>query len=189
MDDIDSDFMDLRDPFAPPPPSKLVGMFRGGDHTGEGASDFWVSERAMSSLGGGARMTEYDDDDDDDSVEVGITRRISGGKRRANMNAWGRLPMPCSLPLPGSAPEASRDCASSVFANRKKAHSHHGERRKHKEIRARKVAAAGVLVETNSASDGYSSAYNAGEEDADFGIEEALLSQRLLRRLDSIEWE
>jgi hypothetical protein len=189
IDDIDGDFMDLRDPFAPPPPSKLISVCRGGDHTGGGNSDFWVSERAMSSLGGGgAGVAEYDDDDD--SVEVGITRRISGisgGKRRVNMNAWGRLPMPSTLPLPGFAPEAegSSGSVSLLVADRKKAHSHHGERRKHKEKRARKVAAGGdVLVETNS-----SFSCNAGEEDADFGVEEALLSQRLLKRLDSVEWD
>ena len=192
IDDIDGDFMDLRDPFASPPPSKLINVCRGGDHTGGGNSDFWLSERAMSSLGGGgAGVVEYDDDDD--SVEVGITRRISGisgGKRRVNMNAWGRLPMPSTLPLPGSAPEAegSSGSVSLLVANRKKAHSHHGERRKHKEKRARKVAAAAaagdVLVERNS-----SLGCNAGEEDADFGVEEALLSQRLLKRLDSVEWD
>ena len=183
MDDIDGDFMDLRDPFAPPPPSKLVSPLRGGDHTG-GGSDFWVSGD------GGAAVAEYDDDD---SVEVGITRRMSsitGGKRRANMNAWGRLPMPSTLPLPESAPEASSGSVSLLVA---KAHSHHGERRKYKkDKRARKVAAAagnGVLVERNSSLHGYNLAYNAGEEDADFGFEEALLSQRLLRRLDSVEWD
>lgn len=195
MDDIDGDFMDLRDPFASPPPFKLVSVFRGGDHTGGGGgggSDFWVSERAMSSLGGGAGVANYDDDD---SVEVGITRRISsisGGKRRVNMNAWGRLPIPSTLPLPGTAPETSNGGVSSEIANRKKAHSHHGERRKHKkEKRARKAAvtAAGVLVETNPSLHGYSAPCSAGEEDADFGVEEALLSQRLLRRLDSVSFE
>ena len=188
MDDIDGDFMDLRDPFASPPPSKLVSVFRGGDHTG-GGSDFWVSERAMSSLGGGAGV-QYDDDD---SVEVGITRRISsisGGKRRVNMNAWGRLPIPSTLPLPGTIPETSNGGDSSEVANMKKAHSHHGERRKHKkEKRPRKVD-AGVLVEMNSSSlHGYSAPCSAGEEDADFGVEEAILSQRLLRRLDSVSFE
>ena len=194
MDDIDGDFMNLRDPFASPPPSKLVGVFRGGDHTAGVGSDFWVSERAMSSLGGGAGVAKYDDDD---SVEVGITRRLSsinGGKRRLNMNAWGRLPIPsATLPLPGTVPEASNGGDSSVVAsNIKKAHSHHGERRKHKkERRARKVAATpGVLVvEANSSLHGYSAPCSAGEEDADFGVEEALLSQRLLRRLDSVEWD
>ena len=191
MDGIDGDFMDLRDPFASPPPCKLVSVFRGGDHTG-GGSDFWVSERAMSSLGGGLGVAKYDDDD---SVEVGITRRISsisGGKRRVNMNAWGRLPIPSTLALPGTAPETSNGGDSSVVgSNMKKAHSHHGERRKHKEKRARKVAAtAGVLVvETNSSLHGYSAPCSAGEEDADFGVEEALLSQRLLRRLDSVDWD
>ena len=193
-DDIEGDFMDLRDPFAPQPPSKLASVFRGGDQTG-GGSDFWVSERAVSSLGVGAGVAEYDDDD---SVEVGITNRISsisGGKRRANMNAWGRLPMPSNLPVPSSAPEASSGSVTSLVANRKKAHSHHGERRKYKEMRARKVTAgagtggSGVLGETSFSLHGYNSAYNAGEEDADFDIEEALLSQRLLRRLDSVEWD
>ena len=139
MDDIDGDFMDLRDPFASPPPSKLVSM---------------------------------------------------------NMNAWGRLPISSStLPLPGTAPEASiGGVVSSEVTNRKKAHSHHGERRKYKkEKRARKVAvttaAAGVLVETSSSLHGYSAPCSAGEEDADFGVEEALLSQRLLRRLDSVSFE
>lgn len=189
MNDIDGDFMDLRDPFASPPPFKLVSVFRGGDHTEGGGSDIWVSERAMSSLGGGAGVAKYDDDD---SVEVGITRRISsisGGKRRVNMNAWGRLPTPS---IPGAAPETSNGGVASDVANRKKAHSHHGDRRKHKnEKRARKVAvtAAGVLVETNSSLHGYSAPCSAGEEDADFDVEEALLSQRLLRRLDSVSFE
>jgi len=52
-----------RDPFAPPPPSKLVSVFRSGDHNG-GRGD--VSERAMSSLGGGD-AAGYDDED---SVET-----------------------------------------------------------------------------------------------------------------------
>ena len=102
-------------------------------------------------------------------VEVGITRRISsinGGKKRVNMNAWGSLPIPSTtLPLPGTAPETSN---GGVFsANMKKAHSHHGARRKHKkEKRGRKVAAAttGVLVvEMNSSLHGYSAPYSAGE--------------------------
>jgi len=190
MDDFDGDFMDLRDPFASPPPSKVTSVFRGGDYAAGGGGDFWISERAMSSLGGGA--AGYDDDDD---VEVGVGRRISsvsGGKRRVNMNAWGRLPMPSILP--GSAPETSSSSVSSLVASRKKAHSHRGDRRKYKEKRDRKAAAADsdVLGETHSSLHGYtapSSAYNAGEEDADFDVEEALLSQRLLRRLDSIEWD
>ena len=135
MDDIDGDFMDLRDPFASPQSSKLV-------------------------------------------------------------NAWGRLAIPSTLPLPGTTPETSNGGISSEIANRKKAHSYHGERRKHKkEKRDRKVVdtTAGVLVETNSSLHGYglSAPCSAGEEDADFGVEEALLSQRLLRRLDSVsfEWE
>ena len=192
MDDIDGDFMDLRDPFASPPPSKLGSVFRGGDHTGGGVGDFWGSERAMSSLGGGsgAGAAGYDDDD---SVEVGITRRISttsGGKRRVNMNAWGRLPIPSTLP--GSAPATSSTSVASLVASRKKVHSQHGERRKQKEKRARKIAAPPgnvVLVETNSSLHGYSAPYSAGEEDVDFDVEEALLSQRLLRRLDSVEWD
>ena len=136
MDDIDGDFMDLRDPFASPPPSKLV-------------------------------------------------------------SAWGRLPIPTSstLPLPGTAPapETSNGSISLEVANMKKAHSYHGERRKHKkEKRACKVDVnAGVLVDTNSSLHGYGAAApcSAGEEDADFGVEEALLSQRLLRRLDSVSFE
>ena len=137
IDDIDGDFMDLRDPFASPPPSKLVSV---------------------------------------------------------NMNAWGRLPVPSTLPLPSTTPETSNGGGASLeVTNRKKAHSHHGERRKHKkEKRARKVAVtAGVLAETSSSLHGYSAPCSAGEEDADFGVEEALLSQRLLRRLDSvsIEWD
>ncbi|KAF8800236.1 hypothetical protein BYT27DRAFT_7217155 [Phlegmacium glaucopus] len=191
MDDFDGDFMDLRDPFASPPPSKLANVFRGGDHTG-GGGDFWVSERTMPSLGG---AMGYDDDDD---VEVGFTRRISsvsGGKRRVNMNAWGRLPMPSpTLLLLDSAPGTSSASVSSSVGSRKKAHSHHGERRKHKEKRARKAAAAdnSVLGETHPPLHGYTappSVYNACEEDADFDVEEALLSQRLLRRLDSVEWD
>ena len=182
MDDTDGDFMDLRDPFAPPPPSKLVSLLRGGDHIG-GGSDFCVSGD------GGVEVAEYDDDD---SVEVGRMSSITGGKRRANMNAWGRVPMRSTLPLPGSAPEASSGSVSLLAA---KPHCHHGERRKYKkDKRARKSAAAtaagnGVLVERDSSLHGYNSAYNAGEEDADFGFEEALLSQRLLRRLDSVEWD
>ena len=131
MDDTDGDFMDLRDPFASPPPSTLV-------------------------------------------------------------SAWRRSPIPSTLPLPGTAPETSnRGGASLEIANRKKAHSYHGERRKHKkEKRACKVAVtAGVLVETNSSLHGYSAPCSAGEEDVDFGVEEALLSQRLLRRLDSVSFE
>ena len=178
----DGDFMDLRDPFAPPPPSKLVSVFRTGDHIGGGGGDFWVSERAMSSLGGGD-TAGYDDED---SVEVGITRRMgnmSGGKRRMNMNAWGRLPIPSTLPVLGSAPGTSSASVSSLVAARKKAHSHHGERKKHKEKRAR-------LGELDSSELNVPcSGYNACEEDADFDIEEALLAQRLLRRLDSVEWD
>ena len=135
MDDIDGDFMNLRDPFAPPPPSKLG-------------------------------------------------------------SAWGRLPIPPSSTLHLPA-ETSNGRTSLEIANRKKAHSYHGERRKHKkEKRERKgggggVIAAGVLVETNSSLHGYglSAPCSAGEEDADFGVEEALLSQRLLRRLDSVSFE
>jgi hypothetical protein len=59
---MDGDFMDLRDPFASPPPYKIVSVSRGGDHTG-GGGDFWVSERAMSSLGGREGLARYDDDD------------------------------------------------------------------------------------------------------------------------------
>ena len=133
MDDIDGDFMDLRDPFASPQSSKLV-------------------------------------------------------------NAWGRLAIPSTLLLPGTAPETSKGGISPEIANRKKAHSYHGERRKQKkEKRDRKAAdtTAGVLVETNSSLHGYglSAPCSAGEEDADFGVEEALLSQRLLRRLDSVSFE
>ena len=185
-DDISGDFMDLRDPFASPPPSsKLNSVFRGGDHGG----DLWVSERAVSSLGGSAGVY-----DDDDSVDVGITRGINSinrGKRRVNMSTWGRLPMPATSPLSGSVPGTSSASVSSLVANRKKAHSHHGERRKHKEKRASKASGAegsGVLIETNSSLHGYGVACSAGE-DADFDVEEALLSQRLLRRLDSVEWE
>jgi len=136
-DDIDGDFMDLRDPFAPPPPSKLV-------------------------------------------------------------TAWGIPPSP-TLPLPAPAPETSNGGISLEIANRKKAHSYHGERKKHnkKEKRDRKgggvIAAAGLLLETNPSSlHGYglsAAPCSAGEEDADFGVEEALLSQRLLRRLDSVSFE
>lgn len=198
MYDGDGDFMDLRDPFASPPPFKLANVFRGGDHTGNG--DFWVSERAMSSLGGGV-ATGYDDDDD---AEVGIMRSMSSvGKRRVNMNAWGRLPMPSTSALPGSEPGTSGStCVASLVASRKKAHSHHGEGRKHREKRARNTTASDVvgscvLGETNASSSlhGYTSAplgssavYQAGE-DADFDVEEALLSQRLLRRLDAVEWD
>ena len=137
MDDIDGDFMDLRDPFAPPPPSKLV-------------------------------------------------------------SAWGRLPIPPSPTLP-LTPETSNGGIPLEIANRKKAHSYHGERRKHKkEKRERKggggggIAAGGVFVETNSSLHhgyGLSAPCSAGEEDADFDVEEALLSQRLLRRLDSVSFE
>ena len=106
------------------------------------------------------------------------------------MNAWGRLPIPSTLP--GSAPATSSTSVASLVASRKKVHSQHGERRKQKEKRARKIAAPPgnvVLVETNSSLHGYSAPYSAGEEDVDFDVEEALLSQRLLRRLDSVEWD
>ena len=61
-----------------------------------------------------------------------------------------------------------------------------GVRKAKKEKRARKATLPSVGAALAAAK---AAGARSGEEDADFGIEEALLSQWLLRRLNSTEWE
>ena len=170
MENDDGDFMDLRDPFASSPAAATLVA-------------------PTKTLKNGARAKEGDnflviDAYGPDDVESG------DGRRR--MSAWGTLPMPTrpfspAAANPGtSAVGAKRNTNSSNRSSRSGAKAAVGHRKQKKERRAKKTTLPSMASALGPMKGVIS---RVGEEDADFSIEEALLSQRLLKRLDADGWE
>ncbi|KAH9484913.1 hypothetical protein JR316_0001815 [Psilocybe cubensis] len=169
LEDIDGDFMDLRDPFASPPPASNI-----------------ATVAIPSSLQGRKHSGKVPRGDGD--VDRNVLEEADALKRK--MSTWGRLPMPASTSAAGNG-------SSTVSGTAHKRHSFvngrpvvrvvgkpsSGHHRKHKkEKRSRKVTLPSMSSAMGPVKVG-------SPEDADFGLEEALLSQRLLNRLDSGDWE
>ncbi|KAF8971195.1 hypothetical protein BDZ97DRAFT_1346228 [Flammula alnicola] len=170
MEDSDGDFMDLRDPFASPPPatSKLLGGMMKNRKSGTGAAKEGDNFLVIDS---------YEPED------------VDGRGRRMMMSAWGKFPMPVrSLsPIPSSgAPSTASVKRNSKGTTRTEGKPATGHRKHKKEKRTKKSTLPSMANALSSAKAG---TLRAGDEDADFGLEEALLSQRLLRSLDSDHWE
>lgn len=184
MDDTYGDFMDLRDPFASPPPTSTVAIVpplpsvAASQRKKKSRSKVGVilGNEVLDAIdsGYGAGMGQVDD------------------ATRKKINAWGKLPVPVRSfsPVPsagsGNAPSGSKRHSfiisgrivgkpSSAASHSRKHHHHKKERRTRKTTLP---SMAGALA-----------ASKPGAEDADFGLEEALLSQRLLNRLVSDGWE
>jgi len=167
METNDGDFMDLRDPFASPPAAATLVT------------------PTKKTLKNGAKAKEGDN-----FLVIG-PNDVEGGDGRRRMSAWGKLPMPTRPFSPAANPGAStvgakRNTNSSNRSGRSGAKVAAGHRKQKKEKRARKTTLPS-MASALSAMKGV--ALRIGEEDADFGIEEALLSQRLLKRLDADGWE
>ncbi|PPQ97583.1 hypothetical protein CVT26_002311 [Gymnopilus dilepis] len=161
MEAGEGDFMDLTDPFAPPPPSLR-------NKVETGIERFWeFNSEAVQEVGNGYPATGQ--------------ASATGPRRR--MSAWGKLPMPARPSSPAlSAVNGSRSETSSkrnILSGAHRTVRIVGKpSRKHK----KKARRSTVLAATTTN-------IKANAEDADFGLEEALLSQRLLSRLDADVWE
>jgi len=162
MENSDGDFMDLRDPFASPPAAAVVVT----------PTKKTPKKGARAKKGDNFLIIDAYGPDD---MECG------DGKRR--MSAWGKLPMPTRPFSPAANPGAKRNTNGSIHSGRSGAKVAVGHRKQKKERRARLPSMASALGAMKAV------ASRVGEEDADFGIEEALLSQRLLKRLDADGWE
>ncbi|KAF8894352.1 hypothetical protein CPB84DRAFT_1294641 [Gymnopilus junonius] len=161
MEAGEGDFMDLRDPFAPPPPS--------GRNKVDGEIErLWEIDSGLVHGPGGLNVP---------GDEAGVT----GPRRR--MSSWGKLPMPARPISPAlSAVNGNVSGASTkktIIGSAQRAARIVGKpSRKHK----KKSRRSAMLSSANGG-------IKPGEEDEDFGLEEALLSQRLLNRLDADGWE
>ncbi|KDR74972.1 hypothetical protein GALMADRAFT_248792 [Galerina marginata CBS 339.88] len=164
MEDGDGDFMDLRDPFASPPPASKITTSLGN------AGDNVLMIDAAS-----GRRTEGG------NVAGGGT---GGAGVRRRMSTWGKLPMPARsfspVPSAGSSTTAGSKKNLNAVARAVRIVGKPSAHRKHKK-RSRKSATLPSMTTALGAMN--------MKEDADFGIEEALLSQRLLSRLDNDGWE
>ncbi|PPQ82459.1 hypothetical protein CVT25_007257 [Psilocybe cyanescens] len=175
MEHIDGDFMDLRDPFASPPPASNIA-------TVAVPATTIPSKKSSGKNRGSEREKNGAGNDGAEKVPDALKRK---------MNTWGKLPMPVRSFSP--APSAGSGNASSSGAKRhsfvngrpvvrvvgRPSSVHH---RKHKKERRSRKATLPSMASAMGP-------LKAGAEDADFGLEEALLSQRLLNRLDSDDWE
>ncbi|KJA27621.1 hypothetical protein HYPSUDRAFT_74656 [Hypholoma sublateritium FD-334 SS-4] len=178
-EDSDGDFMDLRDPFAPPPPATTA------------------LPKAVAKRAKGTRQWDnflvidaYEPEEAEAGAGVGGGVAKGARARRRRMSAWGRLPMPARalspVPSSGGASVATGAPKKGTKAANRLSRGKTGVRKTKKEKRTRKATLSNV---TGALASAKAAGSRSGEEDADFGIEEALLSQRLLRRLNSTEWE
>jgi hypothetical protein len=170
MESNDGDFMDLRDPFASPPAAATLVT------------------PTKKTLKNGAKAKEGDNFL---VIDAYGPNDVEGGDGRRRMSAWGKLPMPTRPFSPAANPGTStvgtkRNTNSSNRSSRSGAKAAVGHRKQKKEKRARKTTLPS-MASALGAMKGV--ALRIGEEDADFGIEEALLSQRLLKRLNADGWE
>ena len=167
METNDGDFMDLRDPFASPPAAATLVT------------------PTKKTLKNGAKAKEGDNFL---VIDAYGPNDVEGGDGRRRMSAWGKLPMPTRpfSPAGTSTVGTKRNTNSSNRSSRSGAKAAIGHRKQKKEKRARKTTLPS-MASALGAMKGV--ALRIGEEDADFGIEEALLSQRLLKRLNADGWE
>ena len=188
MGDSYGDFMDLSDPFASPPPTKLKRNLNG-----------YVKEGLMNvdSLDDGHGAC-YED------VFVGSTGGHSRGEFGRRMSAWGKLPMPMKeysnlaggmsnrgVGLNHALPSTTSVGRSGGSQRRNAAHPMVKSRRSRKDRRTRKSSMLGVVKNTTGSKVGIGGKGTKllGDEEVNFDIEEALLAQRLLKRLDDDGWE
>jgi len=166
-EDSDGDFMDLRDPFASPPPSTSK------------------ARRSISTSGSGGQNALSADPSREQPVDEelfgsgGINFGGSGSGRK--MNAWGRLPMPArmtsipSTPVLASTSRRAANASGARVVGRQRSHR--------RERRTRKTTLTGLGGLKNPIG------LRTADDDMEIDLEEALLAQRLLRRLDSDGWE
>ncbi len=188
MGDSYGDFMDLRDPFASPPPTKVKRNPNG--HVREGLMN-------VDSFDDGHGAC-YED------VFVGSTGGHSRGEFGRRMSAWGKLPMPMKeysnsaggmsnrgVGLNHALPSTTSAGRSGGAQRRNAAHPMVKSRRSRKERRTRKSSMLGVVKNTTGSKVGISGKGTKvlGDEEVNFDIEEALLAQKLLKRLDDDWWE
>jgi len=172
MDDPDGDFMDLRDPFAPPPPA--TSHVRRSTSEGNAKGDNFLSVDSSD-----------DGHGQEDVFGSAGSNLLSGsvGSIGRKMSAWGRLPIPARS-APSQAEPTTVAIPSRKRLNSSSARASTKARKHRKEKRTRKTtltSLGGVKVSA--------AASKTLDEDGDYNFEEALLTQRLLRRLDSDGWE
>ncbi|KAF5328705.1 hypothetical protein D9619_011713 [Psilocybe cf. subviscida] len=176
--DDDGDFMDLRDPFASPPPAfgkvKTHGTVKNSNLFAPSGPKFSEDFLSVNEVQG---------------EEEGMTTQketVIDGNDRRRMTAWGRLPMPARQISAATSNRSSYTSTSkSSRATGKTSTVNRKQKRESREKRTRKTSALSTLSRTAAGSAGS----KGDTEDVDFGLEEALLSQRLLSRLDAIAWE
>ncbi|PPQ74461.1 hypothetical protein CVT24_000034 [Panaeolus cyanescens] len=209
--DDGGDFMDLRDPFASP-----VGNVSVGGSVNRVSS--LIRDKGEGVVGGDSGMGDGGKDGSGCASTAMATattrpaRRMSAwGKLPMPMP----LPVPPALPTSASMGSASSSGSPARITNSSpkavgRRPTMNDKRRVRKERRAKKVAsmrgASAALAasvgdksglpssqRSNASSSSYSSTSSSsvkhGAEDVDFDFEEALLAQRLLKRLDSHGWD
>lgn len=176
--DDDGDFMDLRDPFASPPPAS--GKVKTHSAAKKNANLFTPSG---SRFGDNSLCTnEVAGEEEGPAGSQGETV-IEGGDQR-KMTTWGRLPMPTRQSSAATSNRSSYTSTSRSSRLTNKA----GKRKQKKESKEKRTRKISALSSSSKAA--VSGARSRGDtEDAEFGLEEALLSQKLLSRLDAIAWE
>lgn len=178
-EDSDGDFMDLRDPFAPPPLA-TTALPKAAAKSAKGTRQ-WDNFLVIDA---------YEPEGVETAAGAGGGAAKGARTRRRRMSAWGRLPMPARtlspVPSSGAASVATGVPKKATKATNRLSRGKGGVRKTRKENRTRKATLSNVTGALTAAK---AAGARSGEEDADFGIEEALLSQRLLRRLNSTEWE
>lgn len=176
------DFMDLRDPFASPPPGSVKSTPN--RHAREGLMDVDSSEDGHRGYQG--------------NVFVGSTGGHSRGEFGRRMSAWGKFPITTkrysnsvggtnnrAVGLGYALSPVSSISRSGGVQKWGAAHPNLKPRRSRKERRMRKSSTLGVVKNTGSkvgVSENVTKVL--GDEDIDFDVEEALLAQKLLKRLN-----